>query len=252
MTQSWTEALDSYSYRFDLSDFKDADKYDRDWFASSADGNRQETMAFEARFRESAPDHLEAWYEVVYWKMYSQQGRRNHRTREVIKRVDNSKESAKTLWSLCQEYLACKDLPSFRRFRKCLFESRVIPVTATFAAFLDPEDFPMIDSQISRWAMRVGTRHSYSHCGGPVLLEVPDLENSNYNTITESHWTFVESWIEWCQFTASRLTKLTGCKWRARDAEMAVFTAECNNKDRKRMNLNPLGCCSSMAGASSE
>lgn len=43
------------------------------------------------------------------------------------------------------------------------------------------------------------------------------------------------SWMAWCQTMAAKLSQRTGFFWRARDVEMAVFTAQ-----RYGLELNPL------------
>ena len=72
----------------------------------------------------------------------------------------------------------------------------------------------------------------YSRVGGPDLECVPALKAG---VLTESHWRFIESWITWCRFTARKLSQRTESPWRARDVEMAVFTAQ-----RRKLSLTPL------------
>ena len=240
MTQSWTDALAKYKYRFDLSRFClcRATEY-KDWFEHKADGNRDDTMAFEARFRENARRHLEAWYEVVFWKMYSygdESSAREDRTIQVIKRTRRDATTSNALWDLCHSYVKEHSEKRFIEFRSKLFGSGV-SIAATFPAFLCPEQFPMVDRKVFEWSRRRGSDHSYKHCQGPDLSIAQLCENVN-------DWRFVEAWIEWCRFTARRLSGLTGCEWRARDVEMAVFTDQRIFTARgEDLNLEPLGCC---------
>ena len=106
-------------------------------------------------------------------------------------------------------------------------------MVAAAPAFICPERFPMVDKQVTRWALEHGCRLRYSKVGGPDLKCVPDL--SGGEVLKESHWPFVESWIAWCRFTAWKLSRCSGRRWRARDVEMAVFTAQ-----RKPLRLDPL------------
>ena len=239
MPGTWEEALQAYRYPVDLADFKDAGKYPG-WFQrndSPTKGTLAATVAFEKRFRELAPDHLEAWYEVVFWKMYSQRGRANDRTRRVIHRIRSSGVTADRLWSVCRNYTQAPSRRAFDLFRKKLVSSTVVAVAATFPAFIDSDDFPMVDTQIVKWARAHGPQHSYTQCGGPALTESPDLSRS-VTTLRDDlrvHRAFVESWYTWCRFTADTLSRLSDRKWRARDVEMAVFTAQGNSRG-----LNPL------------
>ena len=50
------------------------------------------------------------------------------------------------------------------------------------------------------------------------------------------HWRFIQDWIKSCRHTANTLSHGSGEHWRARDVEMAVFTAQ-----RSGLPLNPLG-----------
>ena len=128
------------------------------------------------------------------------------------------------LWSACMAYIEDETRKSFSTFRSRLFAAPVVATPATFPAFICPERFPMVDRQITKWALENRHRHGYSGSGGPDLEQVPALKPGQ--VLTESHWPFIESWIAWCRFTARELNRRTGCAWRARDVEMAVFTAQ--------------------------
>ena len=232
MPHTWKQARDAYCYPVDLRKFTGASKY-RGWFKENIKpGDRCRTMAFQDRFRKYGPDNLEAWGEVVFWKNYKRRAAANRITK---KNVFAREISAIDLWSKCNDYIKNTDLESFRAFRELLFETPVVATAATFPAFICPEKFPMVDKQIARWAMKHGAEHSYP--GGPALTCVPDL--SSGEVLRESHWPFVESWIRWCRFTACKLEILTGETWRARDVEMAVYTAQTAQK-KDDMQLNPL------------
>ena len=226
---TWERALDSYRYPVDLTDFRDARKH-RGWFHQNIAGNRTETMSFETRFREQAHEHLEAWGEVVFWKLFSSgTGRAAKRAAALL----GSGVAPADLWSWCADYIANPNLESFRAFRHKLFTQPVVATAATFPAFICPEKFPMVDTQITRWANDNGGAYGYSAVGGPDLECVPRLRPGA--VLRESHWRFVESWIAWCQFTAGILSQGTGRVWRARDVEMAVFAAR-----RRDLTLKPL------------
>ena len=178
-------------------------------------------MNFETRFREQAHEHLEAWGEVVFWKLFSSgRGRATMRATALL----GSDVAPADLWSSCADYIANPSLVSFRAFRCRLFTQPVVATAATFPAFICPEKFPMVDTQITRWASENGGEHGYSGIGGPDLEGVPNLRPGA--VLRESHWRFVESWIAWCQFTAGVLSQGTRRVWRARDVEMAVFAAQ--------------------------
>ncbi len=229
-TETWEKALDEYRYPADLTLFRDAGKY-QSWFNWDINlGNRSQTMEFEARFKAQAIHHLEAWAEVMFWKLYTTGERaRNERTLHLL----HSRISPGELWSACKDYIESPGVETFRVFRNKLFRSPVVATAATFPAFICPEKFPMVDMQVIKWARKYGDRHRYSGVGGPNLADVPALERNG--NLQESHWSFIGSWIDWCRFTARRLNELTERAWRARDVEMAVFTAQ-----RFKLPLQPL------------
>ena len=225
---TWKEALDRYRFPVDLTTFTDAADYPG-WFDLTLDpGDPIQTMDFETRFREQARHHLEVWGEVVFWKNYTMPLGRTKLTRQVL---GKSSVRPAELWSSCLEYVANPNLESFKAFRSKLFGDS-IATAATFPAFIRPDQFPMVDTQITKWAVVNGELHSYARIGGPNLVSAPVLAAGVLKGI---HWPFVESWMTWCRFTAWKLSQLTGQTWRARDVEMAVFTAQ-----RIGLTLTPL------------
>ena len=231
MPDTWTDALEKYRYPVDLRRFTGAGDYPG-WFELNiCPGDPLQTMGFETRFRGQARDHKEAWAEVVFWKLYSTgSGRAATTTRNLLARG----VSAKDLWALCMAYVERPDRGTLRAFRRKLgFTAPVVATAAAFPAFVRPRDFPMVDKQVARWATRNHDRHRYFEVGGPNLQGVASLPAAS--VLTESHWPFVESWGDWCRFTAGELGHRTGRVWRARAVEMAVFTAQ-----RCGLSLNPL------------
>ena len=227
--ETWKRALDEYRYPVDLSKFVDARQTHR-WFYWDLDiGNRHQTIEFETRFRENAPYHLEAWAEVVFWKLYTTRApARDDQARRLLDSLAPPGE----LWEACTNYITNPNKEAFSVFRNKLFRHPVVATAATFPTFIRPELFPMVDRQVTNWARSNGFRHRYAEVGGPNLVSVPALGPS---VLQELHWAFIESWMAWCQFTARILSQRTGWAWRARDVEMAVFTAQ-----RSGLQLEPL------------
>ena len=217
---TWKQALDKYRYPVNLTKFADAAKHPG-WFKKNIHpGDRRQTMDFEDRFRKYGRDSLEAWDEVVFWKNYSMR----HWQGTGITLAGRA--SPDQLWSKCADYIKNPDRESFKAFRELFVREPVVATAATFPAFVCPDKFPMVDRHITRWAVEHGAEHSYP--GGPAL-EIECVRDLGSGVLRESHWPFVESWIEWCRCTARKLDKLeilTGETWRARDVEMAVFAAK--------------------------
>ena len=270
MTDSWVRALQEYSYPADLADYELAGDFSLGWFERNLSvGDRRETITFEDRFRDNAHSNIEAWYEVIFWKYYSFDAWRDEQTSRSVSRVLESgvqgiitilqeggadeelvdqvarafnydrqrtgevlEITSERLWEHCRAYVEKPSLETFSTFRDILFKTDVIATAATFPAFLKPDDFPMVDQQVARWATANADKHGYAGCGGPVLVTYPALGRG---VLKDRDWDFVQSWIDWCRFSAELLTERTRFHWRARDAEMAVFTAQ-----KKSMTLESL------------
>ena len=247
MPDTWEAALQEYRYPVDLTEFEHRCEYLR-WFQSDDSphtGNRTETADFEDRFRKKAEHDIEAWYEVVFWKIYSQgKGRATYRTQEVICRIQSEMTTADELWDLCVEYTCNESRESFVRFKNKIHEvsSPMVAIAATFPAFICPTRFPMVDTEVTKWARRHGSLHAGA-------LDISIAGKWRNDDVRIYKWGFVESWIDWCRYTRDRLNESPDSKreWRARDVEMAVFTVQrCNDeceKSRKKCDLylNPLG-----------
>ena len=173
--ETWKKSLDKCRYPVDLRKFRSGTKH-RGWFESSiSPGDRRQTRDFEARFRKLAPYHLEAWAEVAFWKLYSRRGI----ARENALKVLRSAISPRTLWCSCNDYIEDPSIESFRGLRSLLFDTRSVATAATFPAFICPEKFPMVDTQVTKWVRDNGHLHTYAEVGGPGLEEVPVLKTGS-------------------------------------------------------------------------
>jgi len=228
--EAWQRALGQYCYQVDLTRFEDREQFPG-YFAEQIPGNRDTTKDVEDPFRERAPRHLEVWYEVVFWKMFSQAGRRDKQTRAVIKRITASGLSAADLWWRCCEYVRDPSKGRLKAIARALLseEARSIAIGATFPAFMAPERFPMVDTRVAKWATACAPCHNAADPTGPQLV-LPAYPGNRTTVLTLSDWPFIESWLRWCRHTASKLRSQTDFEWRARDVEMAVFSAWGNGR----------------------
>jgi len=243
MFNTWAYALENYSYPFDLCKFDDARNYPG-WFAlSSNSGNRAETMQFEDYFRQHALDAIEPWLEVVYWKISNQPLSRNKTTRAVAQHLLSGQVSPRLLWDACNSFVEKPTRQNFESFRKMFVSDNAIAVAATFPAFLKPAFFPMIDRRVARWVARNMEEHNAADPDGIQLMkpDTPVLENEKA-VLTMKDYPFYERWIKWCYSTSLKLTQHTSQNWRARDVEMAIFTAWGKGKHTKELTvrLDPL------------
>jgi len=223
MPQSWINALDRYNYPVKLANYQYANNF-RKFFKRQIQGDRNSTIAFEDYFRENI-QNIEVWCEVVFWKLYSQGNRGNINTKRCWDFWRRKNITAKELYNAANNFIANNDKDSFNKYRKLwpFYKSRVIAVIATPMSFLVPDRFPMVDTRVAKWIDSQLNIHNNDHNG-------PQLIRSRYGQTTSTVLTMVDfdfylHWVYWARHTAKKLSQQTEMKWRARDVEMAVFTA---------------------------
>jgi hypothetical protein len=230
---AWQHALEEYRYRVDLRLFADRDRFPG-WFACNVDGSRDATRQFEQRFREQADRHIEVWYEVVFWKMFSQSGRRDRTARRVIENITSTGKSASDLLCRCDLYMQHPSQASLRSLVEIIWgpKGRAVAVACVFPAFLAPDRFPMVDTRVAKLSSACLARHNAADRRGPQLV-APSYPKNRAMVLTRSDWPFIEFWIQWCRHTAAKLKSRTGFDWRPRDVEMAVFRAWGDRVERR-------------------
>lgn len=212
---NWVTALDAYQYRVSVPTYPGRD-------AVLRDGDRRATIALEDWFRDTRYGSLEPWITVAYWKLGSQGGRARHHTQRLERQLSDRGIGASQLSDLLTEVGKSPSREQFGAFRRALFPaSPVVAVAWTFVAFLDPERFPMVDTRVAKWAIEHASQISTS--SGPITP--PRYGQTSATVLTMADYPFLEWWVGWCQAHAHRLTQATGRAWRARDVEMAVYSA---------------------------
>lgn len=230
MPETWLQALNAYSYPVDLC------LYDRKcefpgFFELNIAGDRESTIMFENRFRQKAPEHVEAFYEVAFWKLYSfSHTIRNKGTDRIVNYVQNKNISAKRLWYLVGEVVQKQSLDNLKKLRVGLgINTNVLALALTFPSLASPETLPMIDKQVAKW---VNANYAAHNIGRKNKLSPFQM---NQEVVMQNDFLNYKKWVAWCREVADVLTALTDLQWRPRDVEMAVFTAK-----RREVKLNPL------------
>jgi hypothetical protein len=250
VASAWLDALNAYNYAVDLSLFVERGSFPK-WFTNYVDGARGATKAFEDRFRTLADHHLEVWYEGVFWKMFSQNGRRDQDTIDVVRNIESAGISADKLYDQCCAYIQQPTKRSLQSFVELLWGkgARTVAIACIFPPFIAPDRFPMVDTRVAKWVIACLEKHNAADPHGPQLV-LPAYPSNHATVLTLSDWPFIESWISWCRHTGHKLTSLTGLDWRARDVEMAIFRAWGDRDERKKgggakdrplIDLPPLG-----------
>jgi hypothetical protein len=169
--------------------------------------------------------YIEVWIEVLFWKMYSQAGRRDNKTKQVSDYLTNNNVTPQDLYATCYAYINNDTRENLNAIRRLLgFRAQVIAIAATFPAFLRPDLFPMVDTRVAKWVGENMNAHNNANPNAPQLVMPPYLNNNN-TVLTLTDFDFVRSWTQWCRHKAEQLAHLTDIDWRPRDVEMAVFNA---------------------------
>lgn len=225
MPHTWNHAIYQYSYPVDLTCYSNANNH-RPFFQLPIVGDCQSTIQFENHFRNNAQQHIQSWFELTFWKMYSQGGRANHRTLELESRFQRQHTTPQTLWNRSQILLNNFTQNNFNSLRKLYHTTPVIANVATIPAFLKPSEYPMVDSRIAKWVNLV-LQNVPAHNNGHTVPLTPFIFNNT--SLQNNDFQNYLNWIAWCRETALRLNNhgptTIGHAWRPRDVEMCVFWA---------------------------
>ena len=245
MPESWKNALDRYQYPVNLQEYCGAQRFPNH-FKMIIQGDRESTIKFENYFRENN-QAIESWFEVVFWKMYSQPQFSNPQTCSIVKRFTSCKVSAFSLLNTANKFMRSETFEdahkNFDVYRSCFgYSTKAIATVATFPAFLDPNNFPMVDTRVAKWVNSQYMVHNKHDSQGPQLIRSVYGNGSSSNVLTMEDFNFYYHWILWTRQIAKKLNIETNFHWRARDVEMAVFTAWGKGKRRKEpvLRLNPI------------
>jgi hypothetical protein len=124
------------------------------------------------------------------------------------------------LYGAITEFVDTPTIERLKNIRQLLGMTEGFAVPLTFPAFVDPARFPMVDSRVADWVNR--------------NLESQNRErkmkltafHSRPGLLTDNDFPSYVNWVYWCREVADILSRKTTIKWRARDVEMAVFSAE--------------------------
>lgn len=229
MPNSWKEVLDAFLYPVNLRDYERGREFPG-FFNMKISGNRDSTIAFENHYQEAASANIAAFFEVVFWKLYSQKSRCQKGTTRIISFVQENGITSKQLWDSVQQFVKLQTMENLEGIRKLLgIVTDVLAIPLTLPALASPKTIPMIDIQVARWV----NHNAYTHSINRINRLTPF--KMNYTSLRDNDFLAYLNWVAWCREVAQVLTNIRKEEWRARDVEMAVFTAQ-----RNRMVLNTL------------
>jgi len=225
MPDTWIKALNAFAYRVNLRDYGKRSRLPG-FFEMEISGDRDSTIKFEKHYSETAPNHLAAFYEVVFWKLYSQGGRSQIGTDRVVEFTESNGVTADQLWTAVVNFVKHQSLANLKNIRDLMgYDTNVLAVPLTLPALAHPQTMRMIDKQVAKWINRNVEVHNRHRTNRMTPFRM------NYTSLRQNDFQNYLNWIEWCREVADVLRKHTGHVWRARDVEMAVFTAQRTNRD---------------------
>jgi hypothetical protein len=247
LSDTWKNALERYKYEVDLKLYCGGQRFPHH-FNQHILGDRNSTIDFENYFKEKCQSEIEPWFEVVFWKMYSQPNHRQSQTYNIVQKFLKSKVQPSKLYEAARKFIEFKTEDgaknAFRIYQRMFYPSSgAIATVATFPAFLDPHNFPMVDTNIARWVNRHFPKFNAANPDAPQLI--PSKYGSDSTTVlTMRDFPFYFRWIQWTRYYARELNMCdTGINWRPRDVEMAVFTAwrhRNGSANNSSIELNPI------------
>jgi len=233
MPRTWMSALYKYSYPVTLCKFKGRGAFPG-FFTRDIPGDRDTTIEFEHYFRANSEKQVEPYLEVVFWKLYSQPMIRQGTTSRIAEYVSEQGIDARDLRCAVDLFVEKPTKANLAVMRALLgLKADVLATALTLPAFVDPVRYPMVDRRTAKWITSNWSTHNRKRTNrlGPFRVKEGVLRDNDFDNYL--------NWVAWCRQTAEVLTKSTNLQWRARDVEMAVFTAA-PTKRKKGMRLNPL------------
>ena len=227
--KSWINALSNYSYPVNLSSYENSGQFPGHFLRDIA-GDRGSTIEFEDYFRENARSSIDVYFEVIFWKLYTRKQIRYKITTRIVNYLQRENINPESLHNAIECFVEEPTQRNLRNIRKLLgIRTNVLAVALTFPAFLNPEKYPMIDNNVAKWVNPNLTLHNRNRQARltPFAFGYPSLSDNDFGNYL--------SWVEWCNEMAEVLTSETDLQWRARDVEMAVFTAK-----RENLGLTPI------------
>jgi hypothetical protein len=236
MPRTWITALSRYSYPVRLSDYKRADEFPG-FFTRDIPGDRASTIEFEDYFRATSPHGVEPYIEVAFWKLCGKKKRFEARVNDLADHLRGQGVTAAELRCAVDLFVAKPTRVHLSVMRALLgVKAPVLALALTYPAFVDPDQFPMVDTNTARWVCE-----NAEMCSRSAAKKLTRFEGGR-SSVQDNDFENYLNWVYWCRETAEILTARTDTPWRARDVEMAVFTAA-----REGLSLNPLPQCSTEA-----
>jgi hypothetical protein len=229
MPQSWTTALSRYNYPVSLAKYGRSGEFPG-FFTRDIPGDRTSTIEFEDYFRANCAISVVPYLEVVFWVLCGQSRRFERAVNRTANHLLSKGIQPAELRSAIDGIIEIPARDTVSKLRDLLgIKVEALTVALTFPAFADPMHFPMVNKNTAGWVKEHHCDFSLNRSNRLTPFAL------NYSALRYNDFDNYLNWVMWCRETAEILTSKTDMEWRARDVEMAVFTAA-----REGLSLNPL------------
>jgi len=229
----WDKARESYRYPFNLGEFhRKSEFFDLFFEDRECEGDRDSTLEFEKYYQKNAPDFIEVYIEVFFWKLYSKRqydpifdrGEWYNLAINTLK-----KSSATEFWHDITNFvhnLTEDNISGVKKYHSNIAHkvasSSAMIIPLTFVSLAYPDKIPMIDSRVIQWINNPKNPHNQNRTN---LLQTFSSEKPRIDSDFKSYM----SWVKWCNDSATLLNESKNSiyeDWRPRDVEMAIFSSQ--------------------------
>ncbi len=254
MSQTWNDARGQFGYEYDLRDYDSEvgrqkrmdyerahqniglDVHGHQGFFQLHGNDISANTVLETHFQDHARESVEAYYEIMFWKepMVFRAARMIHNLREM-----NTPPAE--IFKAGETFIDGLEQQSFERFTElCGIKGTGLAVPSAILCSINPEKMPIVDMWVARWVNAYHQEYEglvpfddfNSQCLRKQEIMRENAERAEQERqivpqpiVSAKDFESYRKWILWTRKYAEVLTAHTKTKWRARDVEMAVFTA---------------------------
>lgn len=218
IAEEWRCAREAFDWKADLSKFRDREEFKGFFDREITPSNLED---FEQAFRDSlSANEFPRAGEVCFWKNFGRNG--DALALRLLRHLalpENWKAFVDGLQRLGED----PTFEHFKTFRRACDEKNGFATPVTFLAFYRPDRFPMVDQRIADW------RAHHSAGLAPAQAQRFSRREDGWIRGTHQSWKAYLEWAKFCRQAGECLSAFDGRPWRARDVEMAVWTAQRNS-----------------------
>lgn len=96
-----------------------------------------------------APKNTAVFFEVIFWKLYSQRNWVQRTTNRIMEYIRKNEITSTQLWNAIQKFVKLQNIENLKEIRNLLgISTNVLATPLTLPALASPETIPMIDTKL--------------------------------------------------------------------------------------------------------